>query len=124
MTLIADILMIAGALGAAFYCVILSRRLSRLTNMEDGMGGAITVLSTQVGEMTQTLDRAQTAARASSTNLDEATARAEAAARRLELLIASMHDLPEAKPAEAPEPARGATFLHRRRAAPRTEAAE
>ena len=55
MTLIADILLIAGALGAAFYCFVLSRRLSRFTSLEDGVGGAIAGLSRQVAEMTEAM---------------------------------------------------------------------
>lgn len=105
MALIADILLIAGALGAAFYCIVLSRRLSKLTNLETGMGGAISVLSAQVTEMTETLDRAQAAAHTSSDALKEVTLRAESAAQRLELMLASLHDLPDAAPEPAARPA-------------------
>lgn len=94
MALIADILLIAGALGAAFYCFVLSRRLTRLTNLEDGVGGAISGLSSQVTDMNRALDRAQAEARASAAALEDSTRRAEAAARKLELMIASLHDLP------------------------------
>ena len=97
MALIADILLIAGALGAAFYCVVLSRRLARFASLEEGMGGAITSLSSEVSEMSETLSRAQTAAEMSSDSLRETTERAEAAARRIELLLASLHDLPSGK---------------------------
>ena len=41
MDLIADIFLIAGALGAGFYCIVLSRRLSRFTDLENGVGGAV-----------------------------------------------------------------------------------
>jgi hypothetical protein len=102
--LIADILLIAGALAAAFYCLILSRRLSRFGSLENGMGGAITTLSAQVSDMTGTLNRAQAAAKVSSETLEEATLRAEAAATRLELLLASLHDLPTAAPAPSVAP--------------------
>lgn len=140
MSLIADILLIAGALGAAFYCIVLSRRLSRLSNMETGMGGAISVLSAQVTDMTRTLERAQAAARTSSASLEDATARAEKAAQRLELLLASLHDLPDAPtapkaaPKAAPKPApaqaedaaprQGPAFMRSARARRRQEAAE
>lgn len=122
MTLIADILLIAGALGAAFYCVVLSRRLNKFTSLENGMGGAISVLSAQVTDMTQTLDRAQAAARTSSVSLDEATVRAEQAAQRIELLLASLHDLPDATE-EPAGPARSPKFMRSARS-PRPEAAE
>jgi uncharacterized membrane protein YedE/YeeE len=41
--LIADILLAAGAFGAAAYCYILAGRLKRFTTLENGMGGAIAV---------------------------------------------------------------------------------
>ena len=107
MTLIADILLIAGALGAAFYCFVLSRRLSRFTSLEDGVGGAIAGLSRQVAEMTEALDRAHGEAKTSAGSLEDSTRRAEAAARKLDLMLAALHDLPagrEESAAPAPEP--------------------
>ncbi len=94
MELIADILLIAGALGAGFYCIVLSRRLNRFTNLERGVGGAIAVLSSQVDDMTKALDEARSATNSSASSLKDMTGRAEGVAQRLELLVASMHDLP------------------------------
>ena len=102
MALIADILLGAGALGAALYCIVLSRRLHRLTHLESGMGGAIAVLSAQVDDMTKALDRAQAAARSSVTRLESQTLRAEQVSDRLDLVLASMHDLPDPRPASVP----------------------
>jgi len=96
MDLIADILLIAGALGAAFYCIVLSRRLNRFNDLEKGVGGAVAVLSAQVDEMTKTLERAQRSATGSTTTLETLTTRAEDVAKRLELMVASMHDIPSA----------------------------
>lgn len=95
MELIADILMAAGSFGAAIYCYVLSGRLKKFTTLESGMGGAIAVLSAQVDDMTKALERARGAATGSASSLDELTVRAEIASSRLELLMASMHDLPE-----------------------------
>ena len=95
MELIADILLIAGALGAGIYCVVLSRRLTRFNDLERGMGGAIAVLSAQVNDMTRALDAARKAADQSEASLTDLTGRAEATARRLELMIASLNDLEE-----------------------------
>lgn len=104
MELIADMLLAAGAFGAAIYCYVLSRRLTRFTQLESGMGGAIAVLSAQVDDMTKALTKAQGAASQSTAELAALTIRAEAAASRLELLVASLHDLPDApEPAELPE---------------------
>lgn len=94
MGFIADIFLIAAALGATFYCFVLSRRLSRFTDLEKGVGGAIATLSSQVDDMTRTLKSAQGSATASASSLGDLTGRAEDAARKLELLVASMHDLP------------------------------
>ncbi|MCT4554995.1 MAG: DUF6468 domain-containing protein [Pelagimonas sp.] len=107
MDLIADILLAAGALGAGFYCFILARRLTRFTDLENGVGGAVAVLSAQVDDLTRTLGTAQKTAGESAKSLEELTERAEDVARRLELLVASMHDLPqqpeETPPREAPD---------------------
>ncbi|WP_114965499.1 hypothetical protein [Alkalilacustris brevis] len=104
MSIIADILLGAGALGAAIYCLVLSRRLQQLTRLESGMGGAIAVLSAQVDDMTRTLTEAQKAARSSAGSLEAQTERAESAVKRLEILLASLHDLPDpaAEPDSAP----------------------
>ncbi len=104
MNLIADILLVAGVLGASLYCFVLSRRLQKFNDLEQGVGGAVAILSVQVDDMTKTLKEAQTAALSSTDSLGELTGRAEAAARRLELLVASMHDLPE-PPAQPTSPA-------------------
>jgi hypothetical protein len=99
MELIADILLVAGALGAGFYCFILARRLTKFTDLENGVGGAVAVLSAQVDDLGKTLAAAQKTAGESSNSLGELTDRAEDVARRLELLVASMHDLPQGSPA-------------------------
>lgn len=103
MEMIADILLVAGALGAGFYCFVLARRLSRFNDLENGVGGAVAVLSAQVDDLTKTLEAAQQTAGQSTGSLEGLTDRAEGVARRLELLVASMHDLPE--PARTPPPA-------------------
>lgn len=101
MQMIADTLLAAGALGAGFYCFILAARLRRFTDLEKGVGGAVAVLSVQVDDLEKSLQVAQSTATGSVATLTEVSARAESAARRLELLVASLHDLPE--PAAAPQ---------------------
>lgn len=93
MELIADIFLVAGALGAGLYCYILSKRLSRLNDLENGVGGAVAVLSAQVDDLAKSLAEAQQVAAISQDNLTDVTGRAEDAARKLELMLASMHDL-------------------------------
>lgn len=95
MELISNIFLGAGAIGAGIFCFVLSRRLTAFNTLETGMGGAIAVLSVQVDEMTRTLEAAQLAAGSSAHELTDLAARAEASTRRLELLLASLHDLPD-----------------------------
>lgn len=109
MELISDILLGAGAIGAALYCIVLSRRLRHFSDLENGVGGAIAALSAQVDGMNAALARAQASAQKAGGSLEGLTSRAEDVAGRLELLVAAMHDLPDADaPArdKTPEPAR------------------
>lgn len=132
MELIADVLLLAGSFGAAIYCYVLSTRLKRFTTLESGMGGAIAVLSAQVDDMTVALDKARGAANGSAESLEALTIRGEAVARKLELLVASLHDLPDpaARPAATPivedaaDDARRLRFVRRRTARDALEAAE
>ncbi|MFP4044100.1 MAG: hypothetical protein ACLFTP_05965 [Rhodosalinus sp.] len=115
MDLIADILLAAGALGAGLYCFVLARRLARFNDLENGVGGAVAVLSAQVDDLARTLETARSAADRSNGSLDELTGRAETVAKRLELLVASMHDLPEAgAPPKTPEAPQGEPVFARR----------
>jgi hypothetical protein len=104
MELIADILLVAGALGAGFYCFVLARRLSRFNDLENGVGGAVAVLSAQVDDLTRTLSAAQQTANESNESLAGLTDRAEGVAKRLELLVAAMHDLPQSQQEDLEEP--------------------
>lgn len=103
MDLIADLLLTAGALGVAFYCFVLSRRLTRFTDLEKGVGGAVAVLSAQVDDLDKAVEKARNASTSAETDLKALTDRADAVARRLELHLASLHDLPD--PAGSQKPA-------------------
>ena len=96
MELVADFLLGAGALGAGFFCYILARRLNRFNDLEKGVGGAVALLSAQVDDLTKTLVAARKTSDGSNVALDDLTGRAEAVAQRLELMMASMHDIPSA----------------------------
>ncbi|MEP1696646.1 MAG: hypothetical protein ABJJ69_08930 [Paracoccaceae bacterium] len=101
MNLIADILLAAGAIGAGFYCFVLGRRLKRFNNLENGVGGAVAVLSSQVEDLKATLDQAQTTASTSAKTLETLHDRAEDVSKRLEIQMAALHDLPDATFPEA-----------------------
>jgi len=124
MELISDVLLAAGAFGAAAYCFVLQRRLTRFNQLENGMGGAIAVLSAQVDDLTRALTAAQAAAALSSRRLEELTDRADAAAVRLELLVSSLHDLPEPDDRSAEPSAEKRMRFVRARVRRETEAAE
>ena len=94
MDIIADILLAAGATGAGIYCYVLGRRLNRFNDLENGVGGAVAVLSAQVDDLTKTLSAARNTASISAETLTELTVRAEAMSQRLELQMASLHDIP------------------------------
>lgn len=104
MEMIADIMLITGAVAAGLYCFVLARRLSRFNDLENGVGGAVAVLSAQVDDLTKALVVAQKTASGSTATLDELTKRADEVARRLELYVASMHDLPAQTRRETPPP--------------------
>lgn len=85
MQLIADGLLIATALTAALYCLVLSRRLRRLTDAEAGIGTQIHALNKALEETRAGLQetrRGIAEARASAGNAREALAGEVAAARR------------------------------------------
>lgn len=131
MQMISDVLLAAGAFGAAIYCYVLALRLKRFSTLESGMGGAIAVLSAQVDDMTRALDRARSAATGSASSLEALNQRAESVAARLEILLAAMHDLPESRPESGPAPEpekaeadRRMRFVRRRSSNREMEAAE
>lgn len=96
MELIADILLVAGALGAGLYCFVLGRRLNRFNDLEKGVGGAVAVLSAQVDDLGKTLAAAQATAGGAAKTLTDLVERAEETSRRLELQMAALHDIPSA----------------------------
>lgn len=115
MEFLADTLLVGGALGAGVYCFVLARRLARFNDLEAGVGGAVAVLSAQVDDLTKTLEKARATASASTDSLDGLTERAEGVAQRLELLVASLHDLPDqaSKPLDTGGEAHEPVFMRR-----------
>lgn len=124
MAFIADILMGAGAVGAGIFCLVLSRRLAAFSTLEGGMGGAIALLSAQVDDLTQVLAAARTAADQSAAALEERTRRAEESAARLELLLATLHDLPDPSAVTGPKARRISHRSNVRRSSPMAGAPE
>jgi hypothetical protein len=142
LSLAADLLIVAASGAAAVYCWVLSRRLSRLTRFDSGIGGAIAVLSAQVDEMKAALTEARAGTEGAGHQLQDLVRQAREIAGELELMIASCHDFaeqaivvqgaapppapppavemerPAAPPGAAPEPAAPVPIFGSRRAAP------
>lgn len=91
----ADILMILASLGAMTYCMVLSRRLSRLSSFDKGLGGAIAVMSSQVDEMKAALKEAKSGSEGAGTELGDLVHQAREISSELEMMIAACHDFAE-----------------------------
>ena len=87
MDLIADSLLIGGAIAAAFYCWVLSVRVRSLKDLDKGLGGAIAGLSRQVDEMQTTMKAAKSFSEGSKAELEQLAQRAERASAQLEALL-------------------------------------
>lgn len=101
MSFMIDIVIAAAALLAAAYCMLLSRRLRALTRLDGDVGKAIAILSHQVDELTKALHAAELSNSRANTALDQQIERADATARRLELLMAAHHTDPQEPAAKA-----------------------
>lgn len=93
MELIADGVLILAATVAGLYCLVLSRRLHSLTQMESGLGKAITGMSAQVDEMKDALSKAKSSTEESAMALGQQLQAAEEVANRLEGLLTKATDL-------------------------------
>jgi hypothetical protein len=92
----ADALLILASLGAAVFCLVLSRRLTRLSSIDNGLGGAIAVLSAQVDDMNKALAEMKTGTESSAGRLDALNREARQLAEELELMLSACHDLDHA----------------------------
>lgn len=97
---LSDVLLVVAAAAAAIYCMVLSRRLKNFNNLQNGMGGAVAVLSAQVDDLSKMLERAEVSAAESAQRLQDLNARSDEGAKKLEVLLASLHDLPAPPPEE------------------------
>lgn len=92
---LADVLLAAASLGAAAYCMVLSRRLKKLGSFDKGIGSAIAVLSAQVEEMKAALREAKAGSDSASENLNDLVRQARDISSELEMMIAACHDFAE-----------------------------
>ncbi|WP_316014958.1 hypothetical protein [Roseobacter sp. HKCCA0434] len=92
MDLIADGILILSTLSLAVYCTVISRRLKALRRLDSGMGAAVANMSLRVDDMRAAIDAAQRQSALALDGMTEQTQRAERAAGRLEMLLATLHD--------------------------------
>jgi len=92
MEFLADGLLVVGSVTIAVYCFVLARRLSALKNMDSGLGRAIGELSDQVSQTRTSLKETRDQTEEITKDLASLTARAEIAAGRLEILLATVHE--------------------------------
>ena len=107
MGLLMDGLLMAASLFAGAYCWVLARRVKDLKDLDKGLGGSIVNLTRQIELARATLDEARNAAKDTRHDLSQLSARAEAAAAQLRLLIATVKPPeaaagPESAPRSAP----------------------
>lgn len=103
MELFVNVLLIVGTLSAATFSWVLAKRVRKLSDLDQGLGAAISALSSQVSDMKAALSSAQRQAISSTHEIEDLTTRAEKAATRLELLLASLH---EAETPQSEDPVR------------------
>jgi len=89
MQILIDLAIAFGAIFAAAYCLLLSRRLRALTRLDSDVGRAIAVLSKQVDDLTKALRAAERSTTCAADALGEQLLQAQATARQLELLMAA-----------------------------------
>ncbi|MBP7243369.1 hypothetical protein [Amaricoccus sp.] len=124
MDVMMDGLLIAGTVFAGLYCWILAGRVRALKSLDGGLGGAIVTLTRQIELARATLEEARAASRDTRHDLVQLTARADAAAAQLRLLLAAVEKAGPAAAAHAAEPlpeaedATPAPLAARRREAP------
>ncbi|MBP7001758.1 hypothetical protein [Amaricoccus sp.] len=102
MEVMTDGLLIAGTMFAGLYCWVLAGRVRALKSLDGGLGGAIVTLTRQIELARATLEEAKAGSRETRADLVQLTARADAAAAQLRLLLAAVEKA--GPPARAPEP--------------------
>lgn len=88
MSLIADGLLIATCLTTALYCMVLSRRLRRLSDTGDGVGQQILRLNTALAETRAAVEEMRSSARSASDRLQDDMAAAKRQSQQLQSQIA------------------------------------
>lgn len=92
---ISDVLLIAGALGLAGYCWVLSRRLQALGRSDAGLGASIAALGEQVESLSRTTDAAVSEADSAGGRLAALIEEADRHEAELSVILAGLSDMDE-----------------------------
>ena len=90
---ISDILLIGGALGLAFYCWILSRRLKALGRSDEGLGATLKDLGERIEALRRTTDAATEEAASAGTRLAALIEEADRHEGELAVILAGLTDM-------------------------------
>ncbi|MDB6178746.1 hypothetical protein PAF17_14710 [Paracoccus sp. Z330] len=74
--MILQIILVVASIGLACFCMVLTRRLRRLNDLETGLGGAIAVMAAEVDRLEQAIRSARSEATEASEGLAQEIARA------------------------------------------------
>ena len=90
---ISDILLIAGALGLAAHCWVLSRRLKALGRSDAGLGATIATLTERVEALTRTTETATAEAEGAGARLAALIEEADRREGELSVILAGLTDM-------------------------------
>lgn len=95
MALISDLLLLSATVAAFLYCFILSIKFKRLRNKEAQYITALNEVTSQVDRFINQIECARRTLKEVEHEFNDRIHKGNSLARRLELLIASLHDIPE-----------------------------
>lgn len=105
LSLFSDILLLAGTIGLAVYCRVLTGRLKAFNDIDSGLGGTIAELSRQVDEVRIALEAAMRTGESRGAEIDAACERADDRIGQLEMLVAAAEDVTAGDATLVPEEA-------------------
>lgn len=92
-----------GSVGLAFFCVVLSRRLRRLNDLETGLGGAIAIMAAEVDRLEKAIIAARDEARTATEGLATEITRSRSERAHWELQRKLAHAMPPPPPPPLPQ---------------------
>ena len=117
LVLLSDALLLLATAGMALWCRTLTRRLQGMDSLEEGLGGTVEALKSEVAELRGAQQAASSGKDRESTRLSEVLVQADDRIGRMEMLLASLESFEEDVPdrLHAAETGDPAPALHFRR---------